>query len=192
MLIRTLPTTLLQIFSKIILIVKVSVQSILHPDNNFQEERVSIKGRAALTTHKLEWLEPWGKLAELELKCSNRELVYIYIYIENANVTQSTQHKLLTYVHNCLSLSCLFNNLQCIYIQAVSSVILTFVPRQHVLKLNKYGIVNKSPPINIHFLIAGLKNKYFFRNNWNFRELMSSRVKQVMSSWVDLPPWVSN
>ena len=31
--------------------------------------------RAALTTHELEWLEPWGKLAELELKCSNRELV---------------------------------------------------------------------------------------------------------------------
>ena len=42
--------------------------------------------RAALTTHKLEWLEPWGKLAELELKCSNRELVYV----GNTNVTQST------------------------------------------------------------------------------------------------------
>ena len=42
--------------------------------------------RAALTTHDLEWLEPWGKLAELELKCSNRELVYV----GNTNVTQST------------------------------------------------------------------------------------------------------
>ena len=42
--------------------------------------------RAALTTHKFEWLEPWGKLAELELKCSNRELVYV----GNTNVTQST------------------------------------------------------------------------------------------------------
>ena len=42
--------------------------------------------RAALTTHKLEWLEPWGKLAELELKCSNRELVYV----GNTNITQST------------------------------------------------------------------------------------------------------
>ena len=42
--------------------------------------------RAALTTHKLEWLESWSKLAELELKCSNRELVYV----GNANVTQST------------------------------------------------------------------------------------------------------
>ena len=42
--------------------------------------------RAALTTHELEWLEPWGKLAELELKCSNRELVYV----GNTNVTQST------------------------------------------------------------------------------------------------------
>ena len=42
--------------------------------------------RAALTTHKLEWLEPWAKLAELELECSNRELVYV----GNTNVTQST------------------------------------------------------------------------------------------------------
>ena len=42
--------------------------------------------RAALTTHELEWLEPWGKLAELELKCSNRELVYV----GKTNVTQST------------------------------------------------------------------------------------------------------
>ena len=42
--------------------------------------------RAALTTHELEWLEPWGKLAELELKSSNRELVYV----GNTNVTQST------------------------------------------------------------------------------------------------------
>ena len=44
------------------------------------------KNRAALTTHKLKWLEPWGKLAELELKSSNRELVYV----GNTNVTQST------------------------------------------------------------------------------------------------------
>ena len=42
--------------------------------------------RAALTTHKLKWLEPWAKLAELELKCSNLELVYV----GNTNVTQST------------------------------------------------------------------------------------------------------
>ena len=42
--------------------------------------------RAALTTHELEWLEPWAKLAELELKCSNRELVFV----GNTNVTQST------------------------------------------------------------------------------------------------------
>ena len=42
--------------------------------------------RAALTTHELEGLEPWGKLAELELKGSNRELVYV----RNTNVTQST------------------------------------------------------------------------------------------------------
>ena len=40
--------------------------------------------RAALTTHELEWLEPWRKLAELELKCSNRELVDV----ENIHLTQ--------------------------------------------------------------------------------------------------------
>ena len=39
---------------------------------------------------------------------------------------------------------------------------LTFVPRQHVLKLNKHGNVNESPPINIYFLKAGVENKYFF------------------------------
>ena len=44
----------------------------------------------------------------------------------------------------------------------VLSVILIFVPRQHVLKLNKHGNVYKSPPINIYFLIAGLENKHFF------------------------------
>ena len=44
----------------------------------------------------------------------------------------------------------------------VLSVILTFVPHQHVLKLNKHGNVDKSPPIDIHFLIVGLENKYFF------------------------------
>ena len=50
------------------------------------QRRTSILTRAALTTHKLEWLEPWSKLAELELKCSNRELVYV----GNTKVTQST------------------------------------------------------------------------------------------------------
>ena len=39
------------------------------------------------------------------------------------------------------------------------SVILTFVPRQHFLKLNKH---DKSPPIDIYFLIAGVENQYFF------------------------------
>ena len=29
--------------------------------------------RAALTTHELEWLEPWGKLAELEQYKRNTE-----------------------------------------------------------------------------------------------------------------------
>ena len=75
-----------------------------------------------------------------------------------------------------------------VYIQAVLSVKLTVVPRQHVLKLNKHGDVDNCPPININFLIAGLEN--VFLENQNVRELMSSRVKWVMSSWVDLPPWV--
>ena len=48
------------------------------------------------------------------------------------------------------------------YIHAVLSVILTFVPRQYVLKLNKHGKINKSQPINIHFFIAGLENNYCF------------------------------
>ena len=108
--------------------------------------------RAALTTHKLEWLEPWGKLAELELKCSNRKLVYV----GNTNVTQSTLHTLLTYVtaYRCH----IFLTISNVYIRVVLSIILTFVPRQHVLKLDKYGNVNKSPPI-IFFLMAGLENK---------------------------------
>ena len=53
----------------------------------------SLYTRAALTTHELEWLEPWSKLAELELKCSNRELV-----VGNTNVTQGTYHTLSTYI----------------------------------------------------------------------------------------------
>ena len=112
--------------------------------------------RAALTTHELEWLEPWGKLAELELKCSNRELVSV----GNTNVTQSTQHTLLTCItaYRCHVFFAISN----VNIQAVLCVILTFVPRQHVLKLNKHGNVNISLPINICFLIAGLEDKYFF------------------------------
>ena len=111
--------------------------------------------RAALTTHELEWLEPWVKLAELELICSKRELVYV----GNTNITQSTLHPLLTYttVYRCHAFFTISN----VYIQAVLSVILTFVPRQHVLELNEYSNVNKSPPTNIYFLIAGLENKYF-------------------------------
>ena len=45
-----------------------------------------MKIEAALTTHKLEWLEHWGRLAELELKWSTHELVYV----GNTNVAQST------------------------------------------------------------------------------------------------------
>ena len=49
-----------------------------------------------------------------------------------------------------------------VYIQAVLNVILTFVLPQHVLKLNKQSNVNKSPLINIYFVIAGLENKWVF------------------------------
>ena len=42
--------------------------------------------RAALTSHKLEWLKQWGRLAELEMKWSTCEL----IYVGNTNVIQST------------------------------------------------------------------------------------------------------
>ena len=59
------------------------------------------------------------------------------------------------------------------------SVILTFVPCEHVLKLNKHGNVNKTPPINIDFLIVGLENKYFLEKR-NHRELMSQM--ELMSS----------
>ena len=72
-----------------------------------------------------------------------------------------------------------------VYIQAVLSVILTFVPRQHVLKLNKHGNDNTSPPINIYFLITGVENNYSFwkserpwaheSNGWWPHELISLR-----------------
>ena len=51
-----------------------------------QIKKYSVFIRPALTTHKLEWLEPWSKLPKLELKCSNRELVGV----GNTNVTQGT------------------------------------------------------------------------------------------------------
>ena len=136
--------------------------------------------RAALTTHELEWLEPWGKLAELELKswarlCWEHKL-YKLQCIHSSGVecysdlcTSSARFKIkqtrvaralgqtrraraemfklwaclccdqkrntehLTHIiniHNCLSLSCLLYNLQCIHLTL--SVILTFVRRQHV------------------------------------------------------------
>ena len=53
-------------------------------------------------------------------------------------------------------MSCLYN----VYVYTMLSVIPNFEPRQHVFKLDKHGNVNKSPPIDIYFLIAGLENKY--------------------------------
>ena len=106
----------------------------------------SVHIRAALTTHELELLELRVKLAELELKCSNRELVYVGY----TNVTQSTKHPLLTYItaYHCH----VFFTIANVYIQAVLSVIMTFVPHQHVLK---HGNVNKAPPM-----------QYLFFNSW--------------------------
>ena len=68
------------------------------------------------------------------------------------------------------------------------NVILTFVPRQHVLKLNKHGNVNKSPPINMYFFIAGLKDKYFFgkyERPWA-HELMSQTGGELMSCFLSV------
>ena len=131
-------------------------------------KRIVWKPRAALTvtTHELEWLEPWGKFAELELKC--------WCWEHKRNTEHLTH---IINIHNCLSLSCLLFNLQCMHSSGV----------QHVLKLNKHGNVDKSLPMNIYFLIAGLENKYFF---WKIGTSLSSWVKRLVSSWVDPPPWV--
>ena len=63
------------------------------------------------------------------------------------------------------------------------SVILNFVPGQHVLKLNKHGNVTKSPPIIIYFLIAGLENKYFLGKSERLgaHELTSQTGGELMS-----------
>ena len=58
---------------------------------------------------------------------------------------------------------------------------MTVVPRQHVLKLNQHGNVNKSLPINIYFLIAGVENNIFGQNR-NVCELMSQMGGELMSS----------
>ena len=44
--------------------------------------------------------------------------------------------------------------------QALLSVIQTVVPRQNILKSNKYVNINKSPLVSIYFSIAGLNYKY--------------------------------
>ena len=63
------------------------------------------------------------------------------------------------------------------------SAILTFVTRQHVLELNKHGNVDKSPPINVYFLIAGLGNEYLFGKKETPRahELTSQTGGELMS-----------
>ena len=66
-----------------------------------------------------------------------------------------------------------FFSISNVYIKAVLSAILTFVPRQHVFKLNKLGKVNKSPLIN----------KYLFGKSerpWA-HELMSQTGGELMS-----------
>ena len=52
------------------------------------------------------------------------------------------------------------------------SVILTFVPRQHVLKLNKHGNVYKSPPM-----------KYLFLNSLAGKEVFLWKIGTSVSSW---------
>ena len=64
------------------------------------------------------------------------------------------------------------------------SVILTFVSRQHVLKLNKHGNVNKSPTIHIHFLIAGVKNNYSFgKSERPWAHELTSQMGGELMSW---------
>ena len=63
------------------------------------------------------------------------------------------------------------------------SVKLTFVPRQHVLKLNKHGNVNNCPPINIYFL-AGLENKYpFGKSERPWADELTSQTGGELMSW---------
>ena len=69
------------------------------------------------------------------------------------------------------------------------SVILNFVPRQHVLTLNKHGNVNKYPPKNIYFLIAGDEDKYFFgksKRPWAhgpWAHELTSQTRGELMSW---------
>ena len=69
MLFRTLPTTLLQIFSKIILNSKVSVKSILDPDDNFLEKCLIINGlsKAIFPYHSLTHSKEQDTLGLLEV-----------------------------------------------------------------------------------------------------------------------------
>ena len=60
---------------------------------------------------------------------------------------------------------------------------LTFVPRQHVLEVNKHVDVDKSLPKDIYFLIVGLENKYYFgklERPWA-HELTSQTGGELMS-----------
>ena len=71
-----------------------------------------------------------------------------------------------------------------VYIQAVLSVILTFVPPHHILKYNKHGNVDISPPINIYFLIVGLENKYFFgKSEHPWAHELTSQTGGELTSW---------
>ena len=64
------------------------------------------------------------------------------------------------------------------------NVILTFVPRQHVLKLNKHVNVNKSSPINIHILIAGVENNYSFgKSERPWAHELTSQTGGELMSW---------
>ena len=64
------------------------------------------------------------------------------------------------------------------------SVILLFVPRQHVLKLNKHGNVNKSLSINIYFLIAGVENNYSFgKSERPWAHELTSQAGGELMSW---------
>ena len=63
---------------------------------------IIIINRAALTTHELEWLEPWDKLAEARAEMFKS---WARLCWEHKRNTVHLTH--IINIHNCLSLSCL-------------------------------------------------------------------------------------
>ena len=79
---------------------------------------------------------------------------------------------------NCLSLSFLLNNLQCIHSSGVECY------TDLCTSSNKHGNVNKSPPINTYFSIAGLENNYpFGKSERPWAHELTSKTGGELMSW---------